>query len=164
MNLPTTILALLASSAALLPVAVLAQVEQSQFDGKWSVRISCPSNTEESGAKGYSYDFPASVVNGALTGSHGEAGTAGSLRIEGQISADGSFERTGEPATQTMPLKSRRLAQHTRTESKANSSAPAALEPVSKPVYATSRSQSSSRAHSNNPSPLSSNVRRSAVC
>ena len=102
MNLPTTILALLASSAALLPVAVLAQVEQSQFDGKWSVRISCPSNTEESGAKGYSYDFPASVVNGALTGSHGEAGTAGSLRIEGQISADGSTElrargRTGNP-------------------------------------------------------------------
>lgn len=102
MNLPNTILALLVSFAALTPLAVVAQAPQSQFDGKWNVRISCPSNTEDSGAKGYSYDFLASVENGALSGSYGEQGAAGSLRIEGQIYADGSAElqaqgRTGIP-------------------------------------------------------------------
>ena len=72
------------------------------FDGAWTVNIHCPSNTEESGAKGYKYDFPAKVVNGYLSGSHGEEGTAGSLRIEGPIQPDGEATlrargRTGNP-------------------------------------------------------------------
>lgn len=66
------------------------------------VQIHCPSNTEESGAKGYKYEFPATVTNGLLTGSHGEEGSAGSLRIEGAIQPDGEATirargRTGNP-------------------------------------------------------------------
>jgi len=94
-------LALLLTSALPLGVAY-AQPESSQFDGDWMVRISCPSNTEESGAKGYSYEFPARVEGGILAGSHGAEGTAGSLRIEGRVSPDGKAElrargRTGDP-------------------------------------------------------------------
>ena len=52
--------------------------------------------------KGYKYDFPATVVNGFLSGSHGEEGSAGSLRIEGAIRPDGEATlrargRTGNP-------------------------------------------------------------------
>ncbi|MEO8278393.1 MAG: hypothetical protein ABI564_01805 [Ideonella sp.] len=105
MNLYTAIFALLASSASLFPLAALAQVEpvaQSQFDGIWMVGIACPSNTEDSGAKGYRFDFPAKVEDGVFSGSHGEEGTAGSLKIEGQIPTDGNAEfrargRTGNP-------------------------------------------------------------------
>ncbi len=73
-----------------------------RFDGAWTVQIHCPSNTEESGAKGYKYAFPATVKDGFLSGSHGEEGTAGSLRIEGQIEPDGeatirAHGRTGIP-------------------------------------------------------------------
>jgi len=76
--------------------------DPSRFDGTWNVRIDCPSNTEESAAKGYKYDFPASVAQGRLSGHRGDEGTAGSLRIEGPIQADGSAEllargNTGNP-------------------------------------------------------------------
>jgi hypothetical protein len=95
-------LALLAGSASMLPCAAFAQVAQNPFDGSWIGRISCPSNTEESGAKGYSYDFPTSVENSLLSGAHGEEGSAGSLKIEGHISPDGNAElrahgRTANP-------------------------------------------------------------------
>lgn len=102
MNSTTAVFALITSTMALLPIAAPAQVTQSKFDGIWNVRISCPSNTEESGAKGYSYNFTAKIENGFLAGSHGEQGSAGSLMIEGQISPDGNAElkargRTGNP-------------------------------------------------------------------
>lgn len=79
-----------------------AAADPSRFDGAWNVRIDCPSNTEESAAKGYKYDFPATVVNGRLSGRHGEEGTPGSLRVEGPIQPDGTAEllargRTGNP-------------------------------------------------------------------
>jgi hypothetical protein len=66
------------------------------------VRLNCPSNTEESGAKGYSYQFTANVTSGVLVGSYGTEGTPGSRRIEGPIRSDGSAEllargRTGNP-------------------------------------------------------------------
>ena len=102
MNLPATAFVLRVDSVLLLLVAASAQAAQSQFDGHWNVRIFCPSNTEESGARGYSYNFPAKVESGIISGSDGEEGTAGSLKIEGQISADGNAElqargRTGNP-------------------------------------------------------------------
>jgi len=93
-------------AVSLLATCVNAQAVDSlpaaAFDGAWTVRIHCPSNTEESGAKGYKYDFPATVKSGFLTGRHGEEGTAGSLRIEGQILPDGeatllAHGRTGNP-------------------------------------------------------------------
>jgi hypothetical protein len=95
-----------ALGALLAPSLVWAQPAASApgtpFDGAWTVRIDCPNNTEESAAKGYRYEFPASVAQGWLTGAHLEPDMPGSLRIEGRIGADGealleAHGRTGNP-------------------------------------------------------------------
>ena len=72
------------------------------FDGDWQVTMTCPDNTEKSAARGYKRQFPAQVKNGVLRGEIGVAESAGWLRIEGPIDADGSARldargRTGEP-------------------------------------------------------------------
>ena len=72
------------------------------FDGDWQVTMTCPDNTEKSAARGYKRQFPAQVKNGVLQGEIGVAESAGWLRIEGPIDADGSARldargRTGEP-------------------------------------------------------------------
>jgi hypothetical protein len=82
--------------------AQTAAANPSRFDGAWTVRIQCPSNSEDSGAKGYAYSFAATVRDGFITGSHGEEGSAGSLRIDGRIAPDGEATlrargRTGNP-------------------------------------------------------------------
>lgn len=92
-------LAILAVAAC---VPAFGQAASSRFDGAWEVAIDCPSNTEESGAKGYRYRFPGIVANGVLTASAGTDDSPGSLRIDGPIAADGSAEfqargRTGNP-------------------------------------------------------------------
>ncbi len=73
-----------------------------RFDGDWLVAMSCPSNTEKSAARGYKRQFPAQVKGGVLSGKIGVAETAGWLRIEGAIGADGNalldvHARTGDP-------------------------------------------------------------------
>ena len=72
------------------------------FDGNWQVTMTCPNNTEKSAARGYKRQFPAQVKNGVLQGEIGVADSAGWLRIDGSIDADGSARldahgRTGEP-------------------------------------------------------------------
>ena len=72
------------------------------FDGNWQVTMTCPDNTEKSAARGYKRQFPAQVKNGVLRGEIGVAESAGWLRIEGPIGADGSARldangRTGDP-------------------------------------------------------------------
>jgi hypothetical protein len=72
------------------------------FDGDWQVTMTCPDNTEKSAARGYKRQFPARVKNGMLQGEIGVAESAGWLRIEGPIGADGSARldakgRTGDP-------------------------------------------------------------------
>jgi hypothetical protein len=49
---------LLVCAAALFVVALpsFLKADQSQFDGTWNVTLTCPSNTESSGALGYTYD------------------------------------------------------------------------------------------------------------
>ncbi|MGI9027125.1 MAG: hypothetical protein ACR2GP_16430 [Burkholderiaceae bacterium] len=94
-------------SRTLLTIGVCAPVfgqalSSSRFDGDWTVSIDCPSNTEESGAKGYRFQFPAVVKDGVLAASVGMEGWSASLRIEGPIRSDGSAElrargRTGNP-------------------------------------------------------------------
>jgi len=74
----------------------------SRFDGDWLVTMACPTNTEESAARGYKRQFPARVKDGVLTGEDGTAGGPGWLRIAGTIGADGSARldargRTGNP-------------------------------------------------------------------
>ena len=73
-----------------------------RFDGDWQVTMTCPDNTEKSAARGYKRQFPAQVKNGVLRGEIGVAESAGWLRIEGPIGADGSARldahgRTGDP-------------------------------------------------------------------
>ncbi len=94
-------------SCTLLAVAACAPafgqaVPASRFDGDWVGNIDCPSNTEESGAKGYRYQFPAVVKDGVFAASVGAENSPGSLRVEGPIRPDGSAElrargRTGNP-------------------------------------------------------------------
>ena len=74
----------------------------SGFDGDWQVTMTCPNNTEKSAARGYKRQFPAQVKDGVLRGEIGVAETAGWLRIEGPIGADGNARldahgRTGDP-------------------------------------------------------------------
>ncbi len=71
------------------PAAPASAPTTNRFDGDWTIRIDCPANTESSGAKGYAYDFPASVLNGRLFGSRGAQGSAGSLQVEGTIAPNG---------------------------------------------------------------------------
>ena len=74
----------------------------SAFDGDWQVTMTCPDNTEKPAARGYKRQFPAQVKNGVLQGEIGVADSAGWLRIEGPIGADGNARldahgRTGNP-------------------------------------------------------------------
>jgi hypothetical protein len=91
---------LTASSAALAQASGAAA--GSRFDGDWLVTMSCPSNTEDSAARGYRRQFPAQVKDGILSGEDGTAGGPGWLRIGGPIGGDGSARldargRTGNP-------------------------------------------------------------------
>ncbi len=92
-------LGLAASSAALAQAAV---PSTSRFDGDWLVTMACPSNTEDSAARGYKRQFPAQVREGVFTGEDGTAGGPGWLRIGGSIAGDGNARleargRTGNP-------------------------------------------------------------------
>ena len=91
---------------AAVPASALAQASVaaagSRFDGDWLVTMTCPTNTEDSAARGYKRQFPAQVKNGVLQGEIGVADSAGWLRIEGPIGADGNARleargRTGNP-------------------------------------------------------------------
>lgn len=93
----------LASTA---PAPALAQASAaaagSRFDGDWLVTMACPSNTEDSAARGYKRQFAARIKDGVVTGEDGTQGAPGSLRIGGSIGADGSAllaarGRTGNP-------------------------------------------------------------------
>ncbi|MEO6897444.1 MAG: hypothetical protein ABI218_12445 [Caldimonas sp.] len=93
--------------ALALAISVTASIAQTaaapdRFDGNWSVRIDCPSNSEPSGAKGYVFEFPATVTKSFLSGTRGEQSAPGYLHIEGVIQPDGTAElradgRTGNP-------------------------------------------------------------------
>ncbi len=73
-----------------------------RFDGEWTVTMTCPNNTEKSAARGYKRHFPARIQDGVLRGEIGTADSAGWLRIDGRIGANGNAlldarGRTGDP-------------------------------------------------------------------
>ena len=89
-------------AASALPAAQPSEGSGARFDGDWMVTMTCPNNTEKSAARGYKRQFPAHVKDGVLRGEIGAAETAGWLRIEGKIGADGNavldaHARTGDP-------------------------------------------------------------------
>ncbi|MEP6943508.1 MAG: adenylate/guanylate cyclase domain-containing protein [Betaproteobacteria bacterium] len=67
--------------------AATAGGDMSAFDGAWSVTVSCPPGD---GAQGYTLDFIAQVKEGYLRGQHLIENSPGSLRLQGQIRADGT--------------------------------------------------------------------------
>jgi hypothetical protein len=62
-----------------------------RFDGSWLTKLTCPpkGNTE-----GYTWQFPATILNSKLHAEHGTAGEPGYLLIEGLIADDGSAKLT----------------------------------------------------------------------
>ena len=103
MPLATPMKSAVALALAISATASIAQTAApARFDGNWSVRIDCPSNSEPSGAKGYVYDFQATVEKSFLSGTRGEQSAPGYLHIEGVIQPAGTAElhangRTGNP-------------------------------------------------------------------
>jgi hypothetical protein len=73
-----------------LTLASFVKADPSQFDGTWNVTLTCPSNTEASGARGYTYEFVAHVKDGMLVGQFGVDGRPSSVRITGQIQPNGN--------------------------------------------------------------------------
>jgi class 3 adenylate cyclase len=58
-----------------------------RFDGTWTVTNVCSATVD--GAQGFTYDFVAQVKDGYLRGDRRTEGSAGWLRLEGQIQSDG---------------------------------------------------------------------------
>jgi hypothetical protein len=58
-----------------------------RFDGKWLTTLTCPAKGH---TDGYTWKFPATILNGNLRAEHGVAGEPGYLLIEGPIKDDGS--------------------------------------------------------------------------
>lgn len=84
-SLPTIGALCLAFGAAAQPAAVTA------FDGNWRVTLTCqPYSGRDDGAKPYRHEWPATVSNGMLEGTHGEAGQPSWHFLHGPIAADGS--------------------------------------------------------------------------
>ncbi len=77
-----------------------------QFDGVWNVAVECPK--ADDGALGYRYEFMAQVKDGLLRGDQGTEGTAGWLRLQGKIEADGTarFDAKGLTGDPKYNLKS----------------------------------------------------------
>jgi hypothetical protein len=59
----------------------------SAFDGNWAVTLTCDS---AKGAMGYTFRFPAKVVDGVLNGENGERSSGAWLALRGPIKPDGS--------------------------------------------------------------------------
>jgi hypothetical protein len=61
------------------------------FDGEWNVTLECPFHEGKANdAKGYRYQFPAEVKNGALRGSQGREGEPSWFFLTGTIAPDGT--------------------------------------------------------------------------
>ncbi len=58
------------------------------FDGAWNVTLNCP--TAPDNTLSYTWQFPATVVQGVLHGEHGVKDGGGWLTLDGKIEPDGS--------------------------------------------------------------------------
>ena len=75
---------------------------ETQFDGIWSVTISCPDEIGGTGARGYTFQFVADVKQGVLHAQYRTPDSPGSLTLDGKIQSNGAAElnahgRTGNP-------------------------------------------------------------------
>ncbi|MEP7297748.1 MAG: hypothetical protein ABI702_16310 [Burkholderiales bacterium] len=66
------------------------QAEPTPFDGAWQVTLTCPPHPDDEDTKGYTHRFPAEVVDGELSATHGTEGEPGWHHLRGRIKPDGS--------------------------------------------------------------------------
>ena len=66
------------------------------FDGDWIVTVSCD---DARGARGYHWDFPATVQQGRLHGVYGTLGQTNSFELTGTIDPDGTAHFFGKGLT-----------------------------------------------------------------
>jgi hypothetical protein len=67
--------------------ASTAQAQGGAFDGSWDVVVVCANAPD--GARGYTWQFPAQVRNGLLSGQFHQPGNIPSGTLSGQIQANG---------------------------------------------------------------------------
>ncbi len=60
-----------------------------KFDGAWHVTLNCATTPSPDHAVSYTYQFPATVVEGVLHGEHGAKKQRGWLALDGKIEPDG---------------------------------------------------------------------------
>ena len=82
-------------SGSILVVAASVLIPQAQaasFDGTWAVTLNTPEYKDPTGvvALAYTFQFPAEVKNGVISGEHGTKGQPTWLEIDGKIGADGN--------------------------------------------------------------------------
>ena len=73
---------------AFLCASVPAAHAAGEYDGRWAVTRSCPAARD--GAKGYTWRFDVTVVNGVMHGQYGPPGSNASMTIDGRIGPDGA--------------------------------------------------------------------------
>ncbi len=69
------------------------------FDGAWNVTLNCP--TAPDNTLSYTWQFPATVVQGVLHGEHGVKDGGGWLTLDGKIEPDGSSTLMANGLTNT---------------------------------------------------------------
>jgi hypothetical protein len=91
---------ILIAAVMLFPSASIAnEGAGTRFDGKWDTTLNC---TPFQDAQGFTWHFVSEIKDGHLVGHYGTEGQPASLRIEGQITEDGTANlhatgRTGLP-------------------------------------------------------------------
>lgn len=79
-----------AATLFVITLSSFVKADSSLFEGAWNVTLTCPSNTESSGARGYTFEFVAQVKEGMFAGQFGVEGRPSSVKITGQIQPNGS--------------------------------------------------------------------------
>ncbi|HTS22536.1 MAG TPA: hypothetical protein VMN79_12100 [Casimicrobiaceae bacterium] len=70
------------------------------FDGTWDATVACPDVVDGARkTRGYLYEFPVTVSNGALHGEHGARNAPGWLALDGRIQPDGSADLNAQGLT-----------------------------------------------------------------
>ena len=83
-------------AAAIIALLVsLSSAMAGSFDGNWGVSIACAATSD--GAKSYSWQFPATIKNGVVSGQYRSPGATPSGTLTGRVSenGDGSLQMRG---------------------------------------------------------------------
>jgi hypothetical protein len=81
--------------ALLMLLATAGAFAATQFDGRWGVTLTCPDSPD--GARGFTFEFSANVVDAVLHGERGARDHPGWMALDGRIqpSGDANLEAHG---------------------------------------------------------------------